>query len=208
MPQFAKPTFTLGSTYCPTHGNTSTPPPGIWSPRENRVLLTIDFKNTFVCPPSFWASMALDNKIMPAHVPQTTLGLSLEATHSFNTSSKLPDWRKRLMVVLSPPGKISPCKPASCSGSLISLTSTSTSLLNGEFFKALNRAALCSKKAPWMAKTPIRSCWRVSAMSDYRSQREKDCCNIRMIITGGEGRVSLNTALYTIISFWKLFKGF
>ena len=162
------------------------PPPGTL----RKILI-----HTFDWPPSFWASMALDRRIRPAHVPQTTLGVSLAATHSLKTSWKLFDWRNRLIVVLSPPGKINPCKPDSCSGSLISITSKSTSLWNGELFKALSRAALCSKKAPWMARTPIRNSVRLSAILQIeQNPRGGPVASDCIIVTskGREGKLGIH----------------
>src|SRR5690349_10712666 len=49
------------------------------------------------------------------------------------------------MVVLSPPGMISPSSPASCSGRRTSTASAPSS----------RRRWACSRKAPWRARTPI-----------------------------------------------------
>lgn len=111
---------------------------------------------TEVCPPCFWLSVTFANKIMPAHVPHVTW--SSRKIHSRNTSPILFLLMYMLMVVLSPPGMISPSSMSvTCAAVRTSCTCTWTPA--GSEAAARVTATWCSRNAPCTCRMPMWSGW-------------------------------------------------
>mmetsp|Transcript_14032 Transcript_14032/g.33622 ORF Transcript_14032/g.33622 Transcript_14032/m.33622 type:complete len:268 (+) Transcript_14032:1807-2610(+) len=116
----------------------------ICEPKKLRSTVTFSPPSSS-CPPCFSPLlMRSARKMSPAHVPHTAPPLAWNARRGSNR------FQRRAMlaiVVLSPPGMISPLHPASCSALRTSTASPPTR----------TTCAQCSAKDPCKASTPIRT---------------------------------------------------